>query len=186
MTHPDLQGTRSAAALLALVLVLPASASDERTPARGADERLRPDTSHAATEDAIRTVIAESAKAYGSNDCERGADAPWLPDQEPYVHFAAQDRVITLATRDEMVAYCQKLTQNRASVLEDVVQQTVHFVTPDVAYVVTRSNQSTQWRDGRTEVKPVVETAIVAEQGGRWRVIYKHLSWREESASPRF
>jgi ketosteroid isomerase-like protein len=70
-----------------------------------------------------------------------------------------------------------QLKQNRVSAREDIKEQTVHLVTPDVAYVVTRSTQTTQWRDGRVQILPMIETAVVARQAGRWRVLYKHLSW---------
>lgn len=127
-------------------------------------------------EEAIRTVLAETQRAYESPTCDQ-TTASWFPDRPPYVYFAAEDRVITLSTLEDVVAYCQRLSQGRVSSREDVKEQTVHALTPDVAYVVTQSVQTTEWRDGRTSVLPTVETAVLMRQGGRWRIMYKHLSW---------
>ena len=55
----------------------------------------------------------------------------------------------------------------------------MHALTSDVAYVVTQSVQTTEWRDGRTSVLPTVETAVLMRQHGRWRIVYKHLSWSD-------
>lgn len=127
-------------------------------------------------EETILTVLAEAQRAYESPTCDRTTPS-WFPDLPPYVYFAAEDRVITLSTLEDVVAYCQRLTLGRVSSREKVKEQTVHALTPDVAYVVTQSVQTTEWRDGRTSVLPTVETAVLMRQDGRWRIVYKHLSW---------
>lgn len=129
-------------------------------------------------EETIRTVIAEAQRAYESPTCDQTTPS-WFPDQPPYVYFAAEDRVMTLSTLEDVVAYCQRLTQGRVSSREDVKEQTVHALTPDVAYVVTQSVQTTEWRDGQTSVLPTVETTVLMRQDGRWRIVYKHLSWSD-------
>jgi RNA polymerase sigma factor (TIGR02999 family) len=145
--------------------------------ARTAADQPMSDAWRAAVADTIMTVLALSQAAYESDDCEGGDDS-WMPD-DGYVHFVALDMVIRLEEPDEILALCQRLRRDRVSQREEIDEQTVHLLTPDAAYVVTRSVGTTQWRDGRTQVLPTVETAVMARQGGRWRVVYKHISWRE-------
>lgn len=144
-----------------------------------AEHRRMTDAWRSAVADTIRTLIAESQQAYESNDCDAAGDVAWLPDRAPLVHFSAEDRVFRLENREEIIAYCNRIAQGRLSTHEELEEQTVHLLTPDAAYVVTRSVATTRSRDGRTEVTPTVETAIAARQRGRWRLVYKHLSWRE-------
>ena len=66
--------------------------------------------------------------------------------------------------RDEPLVLCRSITRDRLSATEEIDEQTVNLVTHDVAYVVTRSVQTTRWKDGRTQVLPTVETDIVARQ----------------------
>lgn len=146
---------------------------------RSAAGRLVTDDWRAAVSDTIRSLIAESARAYESMNCDEHRDLAWLPEQPPFVHFTAEDQIITLATREDVVAYCQRMNQGRSSASEEVESQTVHVLAQDAAYVVTRSVQRTVWQDGRSSEVPTVETAIASRQNGRWRIIYKHISWRD-------
>lgn len=161
--------------LLALVLGSAGCAARAAT-----DHRLMTDAWRAAVADTIRAVVALSQAAHESDDCE-GGDNSWMPD-DGHVHYVALDRVIRLESRDEILALCQRLKRDRVSQREQIEEQTVHLLTPDAAYVVTRSVGTTQWRDGRTQVLPTVETAVMARQGDRWRVVYKHISWREPAS----
>lgn len=162
-----------------LVVMLLGTTGSATRPAALAQEPLQ--GAGTDVEETIRTVLAEAQRAYESPTCDQ-TTASWFPDQPPYVYFAAEDRVITLSTLDDVVAYCQRLTQGRVSSREDVKEQAVHVLTPDVAYVVTQSVQTTEWRDGRTSVLPTVETAVLMRQDGRWRIVYKHLSWSDVDA----
>jgi ketosteroid isomerase-like protein len=148
------------------------------------DHRPLTDAWRAAVADTIRTLIEASAGHNFMDDCETAGEIAWLPDQAPLVHFSAEDRIIRLENRDQITAYCRRIARGRISTHEEIEEQTVHLLSADAAYVVTRSTQTTQWQDGRTEVTPTVETAIVARQGGRWRVVYKHLSWRAPTSPP--
>lgn len=163
-----------------LILAVGCAGSGARTA-----EEDRPVTAdwRAAVADTIRAVLALSQAAHESDDCEGGDDS-WMPD-EGYVHFVALDRVIRLEDPAEILAFCQRLRRDRVSQREEIDEQTVHLLTPDAAYVVTRSVGTTHWRDGRTQVLPTVETAVMARQADRWRVVYKHISWRESPPEER-
>lgn len=160
--------------LMLLLLVLVACGRQQ-----AADQILLTDEWREALGDSIRNLIAATQLVYESGNCETVADVTWLPEGAPLVFFAAQDQLVRLETQEEIVAYCNRLNAVRASAREDLQEQTVHVLSPDVAFVVTRSVQTTQWQDGRTDVRPWLETAVVARQVGRWRLVYKHLSWGE-------
>ena len=169
------------AVLLALVALGSAGCTVQPT----ADHQPMTDTWRAAVTDTILALVAASAGVNFFDDCQTAGDAAWLPDQPPLVHFSAEDQVIRLHDRNEIIAYCNRIAQGRVSTQEEVVEQSVHLPSSEVAYVVSRSNQTTQWQDGRNETIPVVETAIAARQAGRWRILYKHLSWRETAPGAR-
>ena len=136
----------------------------------------------AAIADTVRTLLGETARAFDSDDCTGIADISTLGDG-PFV-LAAQDRIIRLQSRDDMVAMCNAIKRDRLSAEEDIQEQTVHVVTADVAYVVTRNIYTMRWRDGRTEVRPGLETAIFARGAGAWRLLYQHQSWTESAGVP--
>jgi len=179
LTEAIMNGTfrRSLAAALLAVILLGTSACVSRG---GAESPVLSQASRTAITDQVRSVVAESARAYESPECSSGK-LSWYPTQPPYVHFAAEDQIITLTTLEEIEAYCRRLTQGRLSTHETIQEQTVQVLTPDVAYVVTQSLQMSQWRDGRTQTLPTVETAIVAREEGAWRIVYKHISWRDSA-----
>jgi hypothetical protein len=130
-----------------------------------------------AVADTILGVLADSERAYESGECNAAAYG-WLPESTPLVQFAAEDQVIRLNTREEIDSYCEGLRGTRASISEQIELQDVKVLHRDAALVITRSVQTTEWRDGRTESQPTVETAVLAREGTTWRVIHKHISWR--------
>ena len=141
------------------------------------DEPPLGDAWQEAVGDTIRDLISATQQAYESGNCETVADVPWLPDSPPLIYYGAMDQLIRLDTKEQIVGMCNSLASARVSVDEDIQEQSVTILSVDAAFVVTRSVVTTEWRDGRVEVQPTLETAIVARQGGRWRLIYKHLAW---------
>jgi hypothetical protein len=162
-----------------LILFVAASASAACVQDPVTDQVILKDEWREALGDTVRDIVTATQQAYETGECETAGAASWLPESAPLVYFAAQDQLIRLETEDQIVAYCNRLSTGRGSTHEDIQEQTVHVLSPDAAYVVTRSVQTTQWQDGRTDVRPWLETAVLARQGGSWRLMYKHLSWGE-------
>jgi uncharacterized protein (TIGR02246 family) len=132
--------------------------------------------------DTITRLITQTAQAFNSDDCEDIANVSTLGDAR-FV-LAAEDQIITFESRDQMIAMCTAIKRDRLSAEEDIQEQTVHVVSADVAYIVTRNVYTMRWRDGRTEVRPGVETAIFAREDDRWRLLYQHQSWRVAESTP--
>jgi ketosteroid isomerase-like protein len=130
-----------------------------------------------AVRDTLLDLVSASQSAYESGNCDQIASLSWLPENPPIVFFAAGDQVIRLDTHDQVASYCERLASRGGSMQEVVQEQTVNTLSLDGAYVVTQSLQSTQWPDGRVDARRWVETAVMSRQGGRWRLVYKHLSW---------
>lgn len=126
--------------------------------------------------DTIRALLAETARAYASPDCEGVEDVSVL--REGYV-LAERGGIHRFETKDQLVALCHAIKEDRLSEEEEIQEQTVEVLSEDVAYSVTRSVQTTRWRDGRTEVKPTVETVIFVRDADGWGMVHQHLSWSE-------
>lgn len=141
---------------------------------RTGNEPSLTDAERAAIADTIQQLNRAIVQAFDSQDCE--AEVP-VSDQMVSV---VNGQVFQPArTREERIAACERMNEQRLSAQDDIQEQTVHVLGTDAAYIVSRSIYTIRWRDGRTTIRPNVGTGIWSRQDEGWRLVHFHESWRE-------
>lgn len=135
------------------------------------------DAERAAIADTVQRLSREASETFDSDlDCAEIIDRLAVSGR-PEV-FAAQGRLIEPEGRDEMVAMCRMIKQDRLSAHEEVQDVTVEVLARDAAWVLTRSVYTVRFTDGRTMVRPQVVTTVWSRRPEGWQRVHLHESWQ--------
>jgi len=82
-----------------------------------------------------------------------------------------------LGGRDDMVAMCRAVKQDRLSAREEIEEQIVEVLSREAALVVTRGVYTVNFTDGRTSSRSQVVTTLWARPAEGWQMVHLHESW---------
>lgn len=140
------------------------------------DRQLLTEPERTAIADTLRRISREASQTFDSDlDCAEIADR--LPISEGFVGFVAQGQLMELGGREDMVAMCRAVKQDRLSAHEEIEEQVVEVLSRDAAFVVTRGVYTVNFTDGRTSSRSQVVTTVWARGTEGWRMVHLHESW---------
>lgn len=157
----------------------------------GAQSPPLSDTERTAIADTIAQLSREKpAQPRRSIDCEellrRGRAA--LPQDvggrnSPDWNLVSEGQIFSMSTNEKLAEACKwtrSIRQERRSSDDEILDQKIHVLSRDAAYLVSNIRETIHWADGRTTIRPMAITQILARSASGWQQVHTHESWPAE------
>jgi hypothetical protein len=95
-------------------------------------------------------------------------------------NLVSEGRIFPMSSNEERADACRlylSVRQERRSSSNEILDQKIHVLSRDAAYLVNRLRETIQWTDGRTTVGPMAITQIWARTPSGWQRVHTHESW---------
>ncbi|HEY8165394.1 MAG TPA: hypothetical protein VIF83_07545 [Gemmatimonadaceae bacterium] len=149
------------------------------------------DAERAAIADTIGQLSRERPAQRQPSDCDdlqrrgRAAIAPGVGGRNsPDWNIVSEGRVFPMSSNEELADACRwnrSVRQSRrAPGITEIVNERIHVLNRDAAYIVLNITETIHWVDGRTTVRPIAITQIWARRPSGWQRVHTHESWPAE------
>jgi len=125
---------------------------------------------------ALRSVDCDELARRGRAALPAGLTGQSAPD----FSIVSEGRIYGSSTNEELAENCRwnrSVREARMSSRDEILDQKIHILNRDAAYLVRSIRETIQWKDGRTTVRPMVITQIWSRGPDGWKRAHVHESW---------